>query len=135
MTSPDKGRITGANVAVMAGLLVLPILALQRRGLGFWWVYAYGLVLGALTYWAYAVDKRRAREKRWRLAESRLHLLSLLGGWPGAFLAQRRLRHKCSKHSFQFVFWLMVLGYQFVAWDSLQAWRYTQALLNQVGNL
>jgi len=41
-----------------------------------------------------------------------LHLLELLGGWPGAFLAQRRLRHKCSKRRYQFVFWLIVLAYQ-----------------------
>ena len=30
-----------------------------------------------------------------------LHTLELIGGWPAAFLAQRWLRHKCSKRSFQ----------------------------------
>ena len=95
----DGGRITVLNVLVTIGLLVLPALALQRRALDFRWVGAYVLVLGALTYWAYALDNRRAREKEWRFPEGRLHLLELLGGWPGAFLAQRRLRHKCSKVS------------------------------------
>ena len=61
-----------------------------------------------------------------------LHLLELLGGWPGAFLAQRRLRHKCSKGSYQFVFWLIVLGYQFAAYDSLQHWQYSRAGLNWI---
>lgn len=59
-----------------------------------------------------------------------LHLLELLGGWPGAFLAQRRLHHKCSKGSYQFVFWLIVLAYQFAAYDSFQNWKYSRALLN-----
>ena len=95
----DGGRITVLNVLVTVGLLVLPALALQRRALDFRWVGACALGLGALTCWAYALDHRRAREKEWRFPEGRLHRLELLGGWPGAFLAQRRLRHKCSKVS------------------------------------
>jgi hypothetical protein len=31
-----------------------------------------------------------------------------MGGWPGAFVAQRRLRHKCVKRKYQIVFWLIV---------------------------
>ena len=38
-----------------------------------------------------------------------LHLLGIIGGWPGALLAQRLLRHKNSKQSFQVVFWITVL--------------------------
>jgi len=67
-----------------------------------------------------------------RLCEGRLHLLELLGGWPGALLAQRRLRHKCSKGSYQFVFWLIVLVYQFAAFDSLQNWQLSRAALNRL---
>jgi hypothetical protein len=63
--------------------------------------------------------------------EARLHLLELLGGWPGAFLAQRRLRHKCSKHSYQVVFWLIVLAYQFAAFDSFHDWQFARPALNR----
>ena len=128
----DGGRITVLNVLMMVSLLVLPVIALQRRGADFRWVSVYVLVLAVLAYGAYALDKRRARAKEWRLSETGLHLLELLGGWPGAFLAQRRLRHKCSKGSYQVVFWLIVLFYQFVALDSLQNWQLSRAALNRL---
>jgi len=115
---------------IIAGLLILPVYAVHRHGPVSWWVVAVAVVLNLLTYWVYAVDKRRAEEGAWRVPESNLHLLELLGGWPGAFLAQRRLRHKCSKGSYQFVFWLIVLAYQFAAYDSFQDWRFSRAGLN-----
>ena len=119
---------------VVIGLLLLPFIAGQRRGddFNFQWVGAYVLLLNVLTYWVYARDKQRAEEGEWRVPEVWLHLLELLGGWPGAFLAQRRLRHKCSKGSYQFVFWLIVLLYQFVAFDSLQDWQLSRAALNRL---
>ena len=71
-------------------LLVLPVVALYRRGLDFRWAGAYGLVLSVMTYWTYACDKRKAQEGEWRVPEVWLHLLELADGWPGAWLAQRR---------------------------------------------
>ena len=62
-----------------------------------------------LTFIVYAVDKSAAKAGRWRTAESTLHLLALAGGWPGALLAQRWLRHKSAKRKFRVVFWATVL--------------------------
>lgn len=62
-----------------------------------------------LTFSSYAKDKYQAEKKRWRVKESRLHFYSLIGGWPGALVAQQMLRHKTSKLSFQSTFWLSVL--------------------------
>lgn len=71
-----------------------------------------GTVLMSLfSYAVYAVDKRAAQQGRRRVPERTLHLLALLGGWPGALLAQQRLRHKTAKPSFLLVFWLTVLGH------------------------
>ena len=123
----DGGRLTAASLLVLTGLLVLPILALWHWQVDWSWAGGIGVIMSLFAYAAYATDKRSAREKEWRLPELELHLLALLGGWPGAFLAQRRLRHKCSKASFQFWFWLIVAVYQFVAFDSLQGWKYTKA--------
>ena len=120
------------NSLILAILLVLPVIAGRRWGVDFRCAGAYAVLLSALTYWAYAVDKRRAEEREWRVPEARLHLLELLGGWPGAFLAQRRLRHKCSKGSYQAVFWLIVLAYQFAAFDSLQNWQLSRAALDRL---
>ena len=118
------------SVGLLIGLLVLPALALQRSGVNFLWVSAYTIVISALTYWVYARDKRRAESGEWRVPERRLHLLELLGGWPGAFLAQRRLRHKCSKGGYQLVFWLIVLAWQLAAVDSFQDWKFFKATAN-----
>jgi uncharacterized membrane protein YsdA (DUF1294 family) len=55
-------------------------------------------------------DKEAARKTgRRRRPEQTLHLLSLLGGWPGALLAQRMFRHKSSKQSFQETYWITVV--------------------------
>jgi uncharacterized membrane protein YsdA (DUF1294 family) len=66
------------------------------------------LVTSVIAFVAYALDKSAARRDRWRTPERVLHLLGLIGGWPGAFVAQRLLRHKTRKLSFQIVFWLTV---------------------------
>jgi len=62
------------------------------------------LALSLGCYVAYAIDKSAARKGAWRTPESTLLLLGLMGGWPGAVLAQQRLRHKTSKTSFQWKF-------------------------------
>ena len=133
-TGPRNGGFAGliGCVLVLIVFLALPGYAIQRLGLELRWVAAYVAVLNLLTYWTYAWDKRRAKNDEWRIPEARLHFLELLGGWPGAFLAQRRLRHKCSKTSYQFTFWLIVFLWQFVAFDSLQNWNYSRAVLDWV---
>jgi uncharacterized membrane protein YsdA (DUF1294 family) len=65
--------------------------------------------MSLVTYAVYAADKSAARKRRHRVPERTLHLLALLGGWPGALLAQRVLRHKTSKPHFLLVFRLTAL--------------------------
>jgi uncharacterized membrane protein YsdA (DUF1294 family)/cold shock CspA family protein len=73
--------------------------------------------LSVVAFLAYALDKSAARNGRWRTKENTLHLLSLAGGWPGALVAQQRLRHKSSKPSFLAVFWVtVVLNCGILAW-------------------
>ena len=72
-----------------------------------WWMLngaallgVYMLAVSALTVLVYAKDKSAAARGLWRVRESTLHLWSLLGGWPGAYVAQRALRHKTRKDAF-----------------------------------
>lgn len=72
------------------------------------WILLWPPVIGAVTYIFYGLDKRAAKLGQWRVQESTLHVLSILGGWCGALYAQQQLRHKTVKSSFQQVFWVTV---------------------------
>jgi uncharacterized membrane protein YsdA (DUF1294 family) len=66
-------------------------------------------VLASVACFAlYARDKAAALCSDRRTPERDLLLLGLAGGWPGALLAQRWLRHKTVKMPFQTLFWLTV---------------------------
>lgn len=67
------------------------------------------LVISAATFTVYVFDKSAAKKGTWRTSESTLHLLSLAGGWPGALIAQNKLRHKSKKQPFRVIFWATVL--------------------------
>ena len=68
----------------------------------------YG-ALSMLTLLFYGIDKWAAKNDMWRISEAKLHILSLLGGWPGALLAQQMFKHKRSKSVFMRVYWVTVL--------------------------
>ena len=123
------------SLLALTALLVLPAMALQRVPLETWMLASWVVVISLITYTAYASDKCRARKNSWRIPEAHLHLLELLGGWPVAWLAQQRLRHKCSKRSYQFTFWLIILTHQFLAFDSLQHWSYSKRIGQQAAEL
>ena len=129
MASDAKGRLQARNVAYVGerraaprsssgpSRLPLVIAALFLVFVAFIGLTArvplglLGLYAGAslVTFIAYAIDKSAAQSGRWRTQESTLHLLALIGGWPGALIAQNRLRHKSRKGSFLLVFWVTVL--------------------------
>lgn len=110
----------GTGAWLMLGLLLAPPIAGGMHDGYPWWVIpAWYAVASVVAWFLYASDKRRAREGRWRVTETKLHLAEILGGWPGAFLAQRKFRHKTAKRSFQGAFWLAVVIHQFIAVDEL----------------
>lgn len=69
------------------------------------WMALVYLAASIVTFAAYAVDKAAATRRNRRTPEKTLHLLALLGGWPGALLAQQLLRHKSAKRGFRATFW------------------------------
>lgn len=65
--------------------------------------------MSLFTFLLYFKDKKAAQKGKWRTPESSLHVCSLLCGWPGALIAQTKLRHKSSKTFFKVYYWLTVL--------------------------
>ena len=72
-----------------------------------WLALYYGASF--VTYRCYSRDKVVAQNAKRRTPELRLHLMSLIGGWPGALMAQALLRHKRRKLSFLIGYWFTVL--------------------------
>lgn len=111
---PQPATARGASPRMLPRT-ALGLLALLAAALG--WIArlvpdaVMGAVLGLslLTLLFYVTDKAAAQRNRWRTPESTLHLLALLGGWPGALVAQGLFHHKTSKRSFQRTFWTTVV--------------------------
>ncbi len=93
--------LTAAFLILVAGSSVTGKLPVEVA-----WFY---LAASLAAFLAYALDKSAARSGKWRTKESTLHLIGLAGGWPGALAAQRLLRHKSRKQSFQIMFWATVI--------------------------
>jgi len=96
-------------------------------------VLAYYLAAAVLTAAVYGFDKLAAVRGWWRVREQSLHLLALLGGWPGAYLGQWLFRHKTRKQPFRTVFWFMA-GLNLIALVWLLSppgagWAYEQAVM------
>lgn len=103
---PQPSRLPRAAIGISA-----LVLAVAAAGLGLVPLALSGLylVLSGVSYLMYLSDKAAAGRDTRRIPESNLHLADLLGGWPGALIAQQQFRHKTIKQSFQTVFWATVL--------------------------
>lgn len=109
------------KLLLLAALCVLPVMGgvqLLLQSGSVWVLAAYPLasLVSFVQYWQ---DKSSARRGRWRTPENALHLVELLGGWPGALVAQQCFRHKTRKLSYQLVVWLIVVAHQLVWIDWL----------------
>lgn len=104
---PRMGRITPSLSFATAFLVMVATLAMAGKIPMAALLIYFGLSI--LTFGIYAADKSAAQKGQWRTPEKTLQLLALLGGWPGGLFAQRLLRHKSRKPSFQLVFWAAVV--------------------------
>lgn len=110
-------------------LLIIPFLALVKLSLDTNWIVVllyFGLI-SALTFGMYWQDKQRAQKDGWRISENTLHAFEFAGGWPVAYLAQQKLRHKTQKKSYRIVYWAIVGLHQYIAFDYLLDWRILSA--------
>ena len=111
-TRRNTTPVAPAGAALAYGLMLawaaLVAWAVWTRHLPLWSVAALA-GLNLATLWLYAADKNAARRGQWRIAEKQLHLLSVLGGWPAAWLAQQNMRHKSSKTAFRAIYWATIV--------------------------
>ena len=112
-------------------LIILPAVVVVRSFDDVIWYITIGYILtvSLITYGFYWHDKRQAQNSGQRIPEKVLHLLELIGGWPAAYIAQQQFRHKTSKRSYRFVYWSIVVVYQYVALESLLNWRIFHSIL------
>jgi uncharacterized membrane protein YsdA (DUF1294 family)/cold shock CspA family protein len=102
---------TKLNSAFLIFILIFFTLVIERTLKGFLPV-TFTLILissNLLLFLYYYQDKTSAVKKTWRTQESTLHWLSLIGGWPSAYVAQKLFNHKHKKQSFVVTYRLTVL--------------------------
>lgn len=92
----------GVFLLVLAGLFFAKLLPV--------WMVGWYMAINIATFAMYAHDKNSAQNGGWRVQESSLHKLSLLGGWVGASVAHKTLRHKSQKPEFRQRYYLTVVG-------------------------
>ncbi|MDP2152966.1 MAG: cold shock and DUF1294 domain-containing protein [Methylotenera sp.] len=102
---------TKLNATFLVFILMFFTLVIERTLKGFLPVSFTLILFGAnLTLFLYYYqDKTSAMKKAWRTPESTLHWLSLIGGWPSAYVAQKLFNHKHKKQSFVVTYKLTVL--------------------------
>ena len=116
-TKPSDAIISSFPIVEVVLLSLLPLVG----AIHFTWTTRNPIplilypVMSLVTYALYADDKSRAKRKDWRTSEQTLHLCELAGGWLGGFIAQRILRHKGQKESYQVTFWAIVIIH-YVVW-------------------
>ncbi|MCY7304947.1 MAG: cold shock and DUF1294 domain-containing protein [Rhodoferax sp.] len=104
----QTARWTPARRLVLPCFFCIYVFVAWRWRVSPWVAVAY-VVASLLAIVFYAIDKSAARRAGWRISEAALHWLGILGGWPGALLAQQLLRHKSSKPEFVAKYWATVV--------------------------
>ena len=62
----------------------------------------YLLAINAVAFFAYGIDKLKARKGWWRIPEATLLLLAAIGGSVGAWLGMKAWHHKTMHRKFQY---------------------------------
>jgi len=123
---PAAGKPVAVRFLKLKLLALLLLCGLPGYGVVTYWTSGgswlpaaiYGL-MSVIAFALYGYDKKQARHDGQRTPEKLLHATELLGGWPGALLAQQVFRHKTRKFSYQLVFWLIVLLHELFWMDRL----------------
>lgn len=101
-----KQKMQPMQIAIISYILFLAVFVLA--GLLSALMVLIVLLMNLITYGLYSHDKAAAQQGSQRVPENTLHLVSILGGWPSAWLAQQRLRHKTQKQPFKKIYFCTI---------------------------
>lgn len=108
------GTVFPAAVVVvgLAGI-VLAIPSTSNLPVPTWacWVFVIYALNSLIAMLLYGFDKKAATQRQYRVPEKTLHLVELLGGWPGALFAIPLFRHKYRKGGFLIITGLIILAH------------------------
>ncbi len=62
----------------------------------------YLIAINIATFFVYGIDKWKSRRSKWRIPESTLLTLAVLGGSIGAFIGMRTWHHKTMHNKFKY---------------------------------
>jgi len=120
-----KRRSWAVNVLIATPLVLSGYLLLMAKNpipfFSYW-------ILSILTMFLYGKDKAHAATHQWRIPESYLHILELMGGWPGALMAQNDFRHKTRRSTYLWLLW-GIIALHLMAWALYFYWAARQAPL------
>ena len=74
----------------------------------------YFVILNILAFFLYAIDKKNAKDGKYRIPESRLILVCVLGGAFGAFLGMYIFHHKTRKRKFRIAVPIFLVFYTLI---------------------
>lgn len=72
--------------------------------------------LNIFTFFMYGIDKYKARKDKWRIPESTLIWLAVLGGSVGALLGMRVWHHKTFHKKFKYGIPVIIVLQVIVGW-------------------
>lgn len=65
-------------------------------------VCSYFIAANLVAFFVFGIDKLRAKNGRWRIPESMLLLLAVIGGSAGAYSGMKLWHHKTLHNKFRF---------------------------------
>ena len=77
-------------------------------------VLGFYMLASTIAFVIYRHEKAMSASQTWRISDNTLHFCSLVGGWPGAALAQKMVHHEPQKMSFRAIYWSTVVLNSFV---------------------
>lgn len=117
-----KHRSWATNLLIITPLVLSGyLLLIAKNPLPF---FSY-VIFSLLTMILYGADKAHAAIKSWRVPEIYLHILEIMGGWPGALMAQNDFRHKTRKSLYQVIF-KGIIALHLLAWAAYFLWTFRQ---------